>query len=103
MTGTAGIVAAESTSHFVAVVYKPAGNPRISAMPRRFFITELPGAGSFRLEGAEVHHLLDVLRIGIGETVILFNGKGIEAPAEVTNVTNGAVELAVRELRPAGN
>ena len=54
-----------------------------------------------RLDGDQAHHLIHVLRIGIGQTVTLFDGGDVEASAEVKGIKNGAVELTVRELRAA--
>lgn len=45
--------------------------------------------------------MIHVLRIDVGQKVTLFNGDEIEAVAQVTRITNGAVELAVLELRAA--
>lgn len=70
-------------------------------MPRRFFVTGPLRAGPLRLAGAEAHHLLRVLRIGVGQSVVLFDGSGREAPADVTAVAENAVELAVHEPRAA--
>jgi 16S rRNA (uracil1498-N3)-methyltransferase len=72
-------------------------------MPRRFFVTEPLVAGTRQLRGAEAHHLLHVLRIGVGQTVTLFDGNGLEASAELTGVANGIAELTVGELRSSNN
>ena len=70
-------------------------------MPRRFFVTGPLTKDTARLEGAQAHHLIHVLRIDVGQNVTLFNGGDVEAAAQVTAIKNGAVELAVFELRPA--
>jgi 16S rRNA (uracil1498-N3)-methyltransferase len=67
--------------------------------PRRFFVTGALVAGHRRLEGTEAHHLVHVLRIGVGDTVILFDGRGGEAAATVTDCAAGVVELSVGEPR----
>jgi 16S rRNA (uracil1498-N3)-methyltransferase len=67
-------------------------------MTRRFFVSGPLAPGPLRLEGTEAHHLLRVLRIVPGECVILFDGSGIEASAELTRTANGAADLEVREI-----
>jgi 16S rRNA (uracil1498-N3)-methyltransferase len=66
---------------------------------RRFFITGPLVAGWRRLEGTEAHHLVHVLRIGLGDMVRLFDGRGGEAAATVTGCAAGTVELTVGELQ----
>jgi 16S rRNA (uracil1498-N3)-methyltransferase len=70
-------------------------------MTRRFFVSGPLAPGALWLEGAQAHHLLHVLRIGVGQTVDLFDGSGFEASAELTGAANGVAELTVRELRAA--
>lgn len=70
-------------------------------MSKRFFVNEPLTAGTTRLEGAQAHHLIHVLRIGVGQQVTLFDGEDVEAAAQVTGITNGAVELTILELRVA--
>ena len=36
-----------------------------------------------RLDAAEAHHALDVLRLGAGDRLTVFNGRGEEATAEI--------------------
>jgi len=50
------------------------------------------------LDGAQAHHLIHVLRSGIGQLVTLFDGEGFEAAAEVIEIKNGAVELEIVEV-----
>lgn len=74
-------------------------------MPDRFFSDEpirLDGLargadclGEARLEGSEAHHLLHVLRAGVGTRVTLFDGSGGEFLAEVRAVTRRDATLAV--------
>src|SRR5947209_6955773 len=65
--------------------------------PRRFFVAGPLVTGFRRLEGTEAHHLVHVLRIGVGDTVVLFDGCGGEATATVTECAAGVVELTVGE------
>jgi 16S rRNA (uracil1498-N3)-methyltransferase len=65
--------------------------------PRRFFITGPLVTGRRRLEGTEAHHLVHVLRISVGDTVMLFDGRGGETAATVTECAAGTVELTLGE------
>jgi 16S rRNA (uracil1498-N3)-methyltransferase len=67
-------------------------------MSRRF-LTNCPlSAGPVRLEGAEAHHLAHVMRLGVGETVTLFDGADSEARATITAISAGAVDLLVQDF-----
>ncbi|HEY3968771.1 MAG TPA: RsmE family RNA methyltransferase [Planctomycetaceae bacterium] len=68
-------------------------------MSRRFFVRGPLRAGTLHLAGPEAHHLVRVLRIGVGQSVVLFDGGDFEAPADVTGVEPGGVELVVHEPR----
>ena len=70
-------------------------------MPRRFFVNGPLVVGPLRLEGSEAHHLMHVLRLGIGQTVTLFDGSGLEGSAELTGTAEGVAELTIRAVRAA--
>jgi 16S rRNA (uracil1498-N3)-methyltransferase len=71
-------------------------------MPRRFYVAHPLDVASLTLAGAEAHHLLHVLRLGISDEVILFDGQGSEASARITAVSDsGTAELQLLEHRPA--
>lgn len=53
------------------------------------------------LTGREARHLADVLRARPGDTVTVFDGKGLEGRAVVRSVEGGRVELEVTETWPA--
>lgn len=74
-----------------------------ASMNRRFFVKGPLSAGTARLGGPEAHHLIHVLRIGIGQNVTLFDGSDVEAKAKVTDIKSGTVEFAVQELHAATN
>lgn len=63
----------------------------------RFYLPRSLQLATVELDGPEAHHLSHVLRLGVGDTVRLFNGDGDEAIAEVAEVRRRAVELQVRE------
>jgi 16S rRNA (uracil1498-N3)-methyltransferase len=45
------------------------------------------------LEGSEAHHCLGVLRLGVGSKVVVFNGDGSEATAEIVGVDKNVARL----------
>jgi len=49
------------------------------------------------LDGAEARHLSSVLRLGPGDAVELFDGRGAWAGAEIVGVGRREIELAIRE------
>lgn len=51
--------------------------------------------GRIRLQGAELRHLRDVLRLGPGAEVEIFDGRGGSWLAEVVSVSRTAAELAM--------
>ncbi len=61
-----------------------------------FLVDTLPTGSSCTLDGPEGHHAATVQRLRVGETLILADGRGGTATAEVTAVGRGSVELAVR-------
>lgn len=58
---------------------------------------ELAAGARVNLDAAKAHYLADVLRLGIGGHVLLFNGHNGEWRAEVREMKKRAVELAVIE------
>jgi len=64
-------------------------------MARRFHVDQLPAEDHFVLNGPETHHLRHVLRIAVGEEVILFDGHGIDAVARVAKFNTESVELVI--------
>jgi 16S rRNA (uracil1498-N3)-methyltransferase len=60
-----------------------------------FLVEALPDAASFTLDGPEGHHAATVQRLRVGERLILADGRGGTAIAEVTGVGRGSVDVAV--------
>lgn len=57
-------------------------------MTRRYYVSELSrGGGAVALTSAEAHHALHVMRIQVGESVELFDGKGSQSHAVVTKLS----------------
>ena len=66
----------------------------------RFFISsENWNPGALTLAGSEAHHARDVLRMGVGERLVLFNGRGHEITAEIVDL--GEDEIGLRKLHEA--
>jgi 16S rRNA (uracil1498-N3)-methyltransferase len=64
-------------------------------MSERFFI-DAPIAGETAvLRGPEAHHLSGVMRVRVGDEVLLFDGSGAEFPARVEAIERREVRLAV--------
>jgi 16S rRNA (uracil1498-N3)-methyltransferase len=70
----------------------------------RFFYPALPPspAGEIDIGGPEAHHMIRVRRLGEGDRVLLFDGTGREAEAEIVAVGRRAVRLALRAPGGAG-
>ena len=66
----------------------------------RFYISpEDWNRGKLGLVGSEAHHARDVLRIRVGEKVVLFNGRGREITAEIIDL--GSNEIRLKKLHEA--
>jgi 16S rRNA (uracil1498-N3)-methyltransferase len=66
----------------------------------RFYISpENWNPGPLALAGSEAHHLRDVLRMRVGEKLVVFNGRGREAMAEIVDLRSE--EVALRRLHEA--
>jgi 16S rRNA (uracil1498-N3)-methyltransferase len=60
-----------------------------------FLVDDLPAGPSYTLTGPEGHHAATVQRLRAGEALILADGRGGSATAEVTAVGKGSVEVRV--------
>ncbi len=64
-------------------------------MADRYFL-ETPIAGEHAtLQGSQAHHLLHVMRVKVGDAVMLFDGSGAELTARVQSMGRNSLELAV--------
>jgi 16S rRNA (uracil1498-N3)-methyltransferase len=71
-------------------------------LPRFFAPALSPAEGEVTLPPDEAAHLTRVLRLGPGDMVAVFDGRGAEFRARVVGVTRGAVTLSLEEpLTPA--
>jgi 16S rRNA (uracil1498-N3)-methyltransferase len=67
-------------------------------VPRIFTVQPLSENGRFELEPEPSHHLLQVLRLGPGASLQLFDGSGAEYTANISEVGKKQVKVEVREL-----
>ena len=66
----------------------------------RFYISpEDWNPGALGLAAAEAHHARDVLRMRVGEKLVIFNGRGREITAEIVDL--GKDEIRLRKLHEA--
>lgn len=74
-------------------------NPhRVTGILLHRFFSESPlTSNQACLVGAEAHHLLHVLRLGVGDGVILFDGEGAEFRARVEVAGRQKVELTIEQ------
>ncbi len=64
-------------------------------MPHRFFYDGSFDVDQLLLDGSEAHHLLHVLRMQAGDTVLVFNGTGAEAEGVISKISRKTVEVHV--------
>ena len=64
-------------------------------MDHRFFVDQPIQSNQVELDGAEAHHLLNVLRAGIGQQVTLLDGSGFEFQARVAQRERGRARLEI--------
>ncbi len=69
---------------------------------RRFFLPEGPREGQALLSGQEYQHLVRVLRLRVGEEVVLFDGRGREWLARIEEVGERQARLEVVSELAAG-
>jgi len=55
----------------------------------------LPERGALTLTGDEAHHLISVVRVRVGDEVLLFDGSGVEARARLTAATRTEAALEI--------
>lgn len=67
---------------------------------RRFFLGSLPPDGDLiTIAGSEAHHLMHVLRLKPGATIICLDGQGIEYEAEVERLGDAELTARIRNRR----
>jgi 16S rRNA (uracil1498-N3)-methyltransferase len=64
-------------------------------MTARYYAPHLTDGDSCELEGAELHHLSRVMRAARGEQVVLFDGNGTVAEAEIIDLSKSRASLRI--------
>jgi 16S rRNA (uracil1498-N3)-methyltransferase len=72
-------------------------NPHV----HRFYVPGFSPASVFELPKEEAHHLARVLRLRVGEEIVIFDGAGREARARIESVRSRHVAVQVIEPRAA--
>ena len=68
-------------------------------MLRRFFSEQPIRGETATIEGADAQHISRVLRLGPGDSVVLFDGSGVEFRAAIVKTGRARVELKICERR----
>lgn len=68
-------------------------------LPRFYVEPQALSEGEARISGPERDHLMRVLRLGVGDRVVLFDGRGNEYPAHVRETARRYVRLEVGPSR----
>jgi len=63
---------------------------------RAVYLQNIIEEKSFRITGDVFHHLVNVIRIQLGEEILLLNGKGLKLKAVVENISKK--DLVLREI-----
>jgi 16S rRNA (uracil1498-N3)-methyltransferase len=65
----------------------------------RFFIRpESWAPDRLELDQEEAHHCIDVIRATVGQRVVVFNGRGLEAVAEISGIAKSRVQLKTLQI-----
>jgi len=65
----------------------------------RFFIRpESWSPDRLELDQDEAHHCIDVIRAAVGQRIVVFNGRGTEAVAEISGITKSRVQLKTLQI-----
>ncbi|MDH3719733.1 MAG: RsmE family RNA methyltransferase, partial [Planctomycetota bacterium] len=64
-------------------------------MTQRFYSSLPIDSGHVTLDGPEAHHLLHVMRLGVGAEIVLFDGLGAEFQGRVVDCRRSEVDVEV--------
>jgi len=70
-------------------------------MAHRFFLPNLPQQATVTLDGDQAHHAAQVMRFEVGDSIILFDGQGVEASCKIDAISRKRVELTIVERSSA--
>ena len=65
----------------------------------RFYISYTPTVHEIWIDGKEAHHILHVKRAKLGSKITLFDGKGIEYLANVTEILDDKLKVFIKQTR----
>jgi 16S rRNA (uracil1498-N3)-methyltransferase len=68
-------------------------------MTARYYAPHLSDAATCELEGSEFHHLAHVMRAGLGDSVVLFDGQGNSAEAQIVELSKSRAALRLANRR----
>lgn len=63
----------------------------------RFYLSYTPETPEIWLDGSEAHHILHVKRAKLGSTITLFDGKGFEYRARVTEILHDTLKVFIEQ------
>lgn len=66
----------------------------------RFLVTDLSG-NAITVTGTDRHHAVDVLRLRVGDSVVVFDGKGLEVAAQIELISPDDMQLRLLETPAA--
>jgi 16S rRNA (uracil1498-N3)-methyltransferase len=70
----------------------------LQPMHERFFAPDMASEGDLvRLSADEGRHLAQVMRLRVGDSVRVFNGRGLERAGQVADIQRGEVSIALGE------
>ena len=70
-------------------------------MARRFFSPTAINPPRVTIQDGEAHHLLHVLRLGVGDTIELFDGSGNEYQARIETISRQSVDCLIEGQQQA--
>ena len=73
-------------------------HPNRTTLANLYHLPELPAPGAASLSGNIAHHLARVLRVRVGESVLLGDGRGSTATATITAVQKQLVAVELGEI-----
>ena len=82
-------------SFYLLDAVAPDQTSHLQPMAHRFFADPPVSSDSYLLEGEQAHHLQNVMRFGVGDQVILFDGSGAEFMTVIVATHKKRVELKI--------
>jgi 16S rRNA (uracil1498-N3)-methyltransferase len=66
-------------------------------MHNRFFCPKANITNKIALitDKKEIHHIVDVLRFGLGSKILIFDGEGVEIEGEIKNITKEKIDIFI--------